>query len=108
MSRSEKVSGIWSSLARWLGLSRTTTLAIQCSSFSLALQELDPLFELFADRQGIARRRSDGGCAILGLMPGVDRDFLQRPAGLACAMGKVVTEVMKGHVDDDLPFLVAS
>src|SRR6266567_8483809 len=33
MSRSEKLSGIWSSLARWVGLSRTTTLAIPCFLF---------------------------------------------------------------------------
>src|SRR6266699_2726554 len=108
MSRSEKVSGICKSLVRWVGLSKTTTLAIHYFPFHLALQELDPLFELFAAWQGIARRRGNRGCAIFGLVSCVDRDFLQRPAGLAGAMGKVVTEVMKGHVDDELPFLVAS
>src|SRR5205085_7035234 len=78
------------------------------SSFSLALQELDPLFELFAARKGIARRRGNRGCAILGLVSCVDRDFLERPARLARTMSEVVAEIMKGHVGNELPFLVAS
>src|SRR6266699_4002574 len=108
MSRSEKVSGICKSLVRWVGLSKTTTLAIHYFPFHLALQELDPLFELFAARQGIARRRGNRGCAIFGLVSCVDRDFLERPAGLARTMSEVVAEIVKGHVGDELPFFVAS
>ncbi len=72
------------------------------------MQELDPLFELFAAWQSIAHRRGNGRCAIFGLMSGIDGDFLQRPAGLARTMGEVVAEIMKGHIGDELPFFVAS
>ena len=104
---SEKLSGICKSFARWVGLSRTTNLAIHFF-FHLSLQELNPLFELFAGGQGIPRSRSNRGCAIFGLVSGVDSDFLERPAGLARTVGKVVAENMKGHVGDELPFFVAS
>ncbi len=78
MSRSEKLSGICKSLARWVGLSKTTNLASDISSlFHLALQELNPLFELFAAWQGIANCCGNRGYAIFGLVSGVDGDFLE-------------------------------
>src|SRR5438874_6844496 len=75
---------------------------------ALSSHEFQLFFHVCSTDLGIANGGLDGWGPFHGYMPQIIGDLFQRPASLAGTMRKIVAQIMKREVSDQLPLLAVS